>query len=67
MSDVANGDVVYSSGTTFGSTATHVCNHGYTLMGSSTRVCQQNGTWTGVTANCAGTKHLVKLECTVIA
>lgn len=30
------------------------CSHGYHLVGSATRVCRDNGTWTGVGAACKG-------------
>ncbi|KAA8583933.1 hypothetical protein FQN60_015141 [Etheostoma spectabile] len=28
------------------------CSHGYHLVGSATRICQDNGTWTGISAIC---------------
>lgn len=30
------------------------CSQGYHLVGSATRVCQDNGTWTGISAVCKG-------------
>lgn len=30
------------------------CSQGFHLVGSATRVCRDNGTWTGVTAVCKG-------------
>lgn len=33
------------------------CDPGFQLLGSSTRICQANGSWTGQEARCAGTAH----------
>ena len=35
-------------------TCTVTCNTGYELMGNSIRTCQNNGTWTGISAACLG-------------
>ena len=46
-----NGFVVYSM-STFGATATYLCNEGFDLIGNSTRQCQSNGLWEGVAPVC---------------
>ena len=46
-----NGQVVLS-GTTFTSTATYSCNTGSILVGSSTRLCQADGMWSGEAPTC---------------
>ena len=40
----------------YGSRKAFVCEHGFYLVGHQERVCQSNGTWSGVVAKCAG-KH----------
>ena len=54
LMDPANGQVVTSSGTTLGSTATYTCDTGYTLSGSQTRTCQMNETWSLFAPVCEG-------------
>ena len=57
-----NGTVSISSGVNYlsvGSTATYSCDPGYTLLGSTTRTCEDPdrdsvGTWTGSMPNCQG-------------
>ena len=51
---IDHGYVTYSSGTKFGSTATYVCNTGYTFVNSSSpRECESNGMWNGTEPECA--------------
>ena len=38
--------------TVFNSTALYICNNGYLLNGPIMRVCQDNGTWSGVNPTC---------------
>ena len=54
LSNPANGQVSHTAGTTYGQTATYSCNTGYDLMGSSTRICQATGEWSGSTPTCQG-------------
>ena len=54
----ANGQVSHTAGTTFGQTATYICNTGYQLMGSSIRTCQATGVWSGSAPNCQGVLFL---------
>ncbi|XP_064386419.1 uncharacterized protein LOC135334961 isoform X2 [Halichondria panicea] len=49
---VPTGQVSTSSGTTFMNTATYTCDHGYTLNGTSDRICQANGTWSLAAPTC---------------
>ena len=35
-----------------GDRATYTCNSGYELIGSSTRICQTNGQWSGDAPTC---------------
>ena len=35
-----------------GDTCTAMCSNGYRLMGSNTRTCQTNGSWSGSDATC---------------
>ena len=54
LTDPDNGQVDTSPGTTFGSTATYTCDTGYTLSGSQTRTCGENGNWTSSEPICQG-------------
>ena len=47
-----HGFVDTSSGTTFGETASYVCNNGYDLIGMATRSCLENGTWSELAPTC---------------
>ena len=51
---VRNGDLIYSAGTTYTSVAEITCHEGYELIGSSVRVCQDNGEWAGDPPICRG-------------
>ena len=46
LSDPSNGQVSISDNTVGGS-ATYTCNSGYNLVGSETRFCQNDGSWSG--------------------
>ena len=47
LAELTNGAIVYASDTTapyvFGTTATHSCNSGYSLVGYEIRTCGGNG------------------------
>ena len=49
LTDVTNGAIVYVSDMTapydIGTTATHSCNSGYSLVGDEIRICGTNGEW----------------------
>ncbi|MGC4118128.1 MAG: hypothetical protein QM765_26975 [Myxococcales bacterium] len=47
----ANGSVSQSHGVT-GDVATYTCDSSFVLSGSSTRLCQADGTWSGTTPTC---------------
>ena len=49
-----------SSGTLSGSTATYTCDTGYTLSGSQSRTCGEDGNWTASEPLCNG-KHAYSL------
>ena len=51
LPDPTNGRVVLS-GTIFRSTATYQCFSGYTISGTETRTCQDDGEWSGVAPTC---------------
>ena len=50
-----NGQVMVM-GTTLGSRAMYTCNSGYVLLGSVTRRCEADGTWSGSEPTCSGTE-----------
>ena len=52
LTNLANGQVNHTAGTTFGETATYNCNTGYNLVGDSTRTCQADGMWSGSEPTC---------------
>ena len=52
LSNLTNGQVSHTAGTTFGQTATYSCNTGYNLVGDSIRMCQANGEWSGSVSTC---------------
>lgn len=47
-----NGTVTATT-TTYGSAATYACNTGYGVVGTATRACQADGTWSGTAPTCA--------------
>ena len=54
LTDLTNGQVNHTAGTTFGQTATYSCNTGYNLVGDSTHTCQATGQWSGSAPTCDG-------------
>ena len=54
LNAVRNGDIIFSTGTTYTSVAEVTCHEGYELVGSSVRVCLDNGEWAGNPPICRG-------------
>jgi hypothetical protein len=52
LTSPTNGSVTDPT-TTYGASATYACTAGYNLVGSATRTCQADGTWSGGTPSCA--------------
>ena len=50
LSDPTNGQVVIN-GTTLGEIANYTCDSKYTLIGNSSRVCKDDGAWSGLSCN----------------
>ena len=61
LSNLANGRVSHTAGTTFGQTATYSCNTGYNLVGNSTQTCQATGVWSGSAPTCQGVLSYISL------
>lgn len=53
LSNPANGQVLVDS-RVFGSVAIYVCDDGFVLVGEGTRVCSENGQWSGTEPQCEG-------------
>ena len=47
-----NGDISFSQGTVYGSVATYSCEPPFQLEGTATRVCQDDGEWSGHAPTC---------------
>jgi hypothetical protein len=52
LTNPLNGFVSQTQGTEYLATAVFTCNTGYTLVGSSTRICQASGVWSTVSPVC---------------
>ena len=48
-----------SSGTTYNQTAVYSCASGYNLVGSPTRTCQADGTWSPTVPECEGEYNFI--------
>ena len=48
----ANGNITYSSGTTYLSVASFSCNPGYTISSTATRTCMADTHWSNANPNC---------------
>ena len=68
LSNPSNGRVSHTAGTTYQQTATYSCNTGYNLVGSSTRMCQATGVWSGSAPTCQSMYMLqMQLHCSECA
>ena len=52
--DIDHGTVDVSGGTMIGDTATYQCDQHFQLNGEDTRMCQDDGTWSGTAPTCQG-------------
>ena len=52
LDSIKNGRVIVEAGTSYGLTASYICNTGYQLTGSSTRFCQASEQWSGQAPSC---------------
>ncbi len=73
LSPLGNGTIFYTDQTFgFNTVATHTCNTGFTLIGDSTRTCDQDGKWSGVAQTCVRKLSIVAwklyepISCTAI-
>ena len=65
LSSPENGAVTFRS-TTFGSRADYSCNDGFLLLGLSSRMCMENGSWSGEAPVCEGKQgilHFASVVC----
>lgn len=56
LANISNGIAVFQA-TTVGFSAEIICDEGYRLNGSSTRECQEDGTYNGTEPTCLSTTH----------
>ena len=69
--DIDHGTVDVSGGTMIGDTATYQCDQHFQLNGEDTRLCKDDGTWSGTAPTCHGETmdlfngipHIDKLTC----
>lgn len=53
LSEPENGDIKYSAmPTVYNSVAEYNCTSGHMLDGNQERVCQSDGTWSGISPSC---------------
>ena len=52
LTSPANGNITYSSGTTYLSVASFSCNPGYTKSSTATRTCMADTHWSNANPNC---------------
>ena len=49
-----------------GCPAVYECNDGYRIIGNRTRICQQNGTWSGNPPICQGIRKAILELCSIL-
>lgn len=57
LSNILNGQITMEK-TSSGEVAKYSCNENYNLIGSSTRTCQANGTWSGLQPECISMRSI---------
>ena len=57
----ANGTVDTSQGSLLGAVATYSCDPSFTLVGTATRQCQEDETWSGESPTCQG-EYYINIE-----
>ena len=62
LNNQSNGHVILLNGTTFGSEASYYCESNFVLKGNHSRVCQENGSWSGAVPECKLILNAVR-EC----
>ena len=65
LTSIDNGNIAYSSGTTYLSVASFSCNPGYTKSSIITRTCMANKTWSNDTPHCSINGKFIALNQTV--
>ena len=60
--ELQDGTKTTTASNNYNSVVSYACNSGFRLVGSATRTCQADGTWSGEHPRCIGMKHRVK-EC----
>ncbi len=66
LTDLTDGAVNTSSGTTFNMNATYSCDFGYNLNGTNTRTCQAGRMWSGSEPTCDSTLSSLVHLCTLM-
>ena len=59
LSNPNNGNVSTPEGRTYGETAIYSCQYGYHLDGTGSRVCEANGSWSGIDPSCVWTGTVI--------
>ena len=57
--ELQDGTKTTTAGNNYNSVVSYACNSGFRLVGSATRTCQADGTWSGEHPRCIGMNHRV--------
>ena len=58
LPEPASGSVDLSDGSLVGAVAIYTCDPSFRLIGVDSRVCQENGSWSGEAPTCEGNYHI---------